>query len=156
MTDASVHPVAEVRSETIGLGTRIWQFVVVLAGARIRRDCNIYSHCLSESDVMVGDRFRVNGGVQLCDGSRIVDDVFVGLNVAFGDDKCPISGDKRFDRLNSWIDKGAVICSDATVFPGVRIGNVATVGAGAVVTEDVPARAAVVGTPAGAIKSARP
>jgi acetyltransferase-like isoleucine patch superfamily enzyme len=76
------------------------------------------------------------------------DDVFIGPNVTFTNDKLPKSGNKDFSCLQTWVDEGASIGGGATILPGIRVGAHATVGAGAVVTKDVPAGATVVGNPA--------
>lgn len=89
-----IHPMADVQSQNIGDGTRIWQFVVVLPGARMGQDCNICSHCLIENDVVIGNRVTVKCGVQLWDGLRLEDGVFVGPNVTFTNDRFPRS--KRY------------------------------------------------------------
>ena len=151
MTQPFVHALSDVQSETIGFGTRVWQFVVILPGARIGRDGNICSHCLIENDVVIGDRVTVKSGVQLWDGLRVGDDVFIGPNVTFANDKYPKSGNRDFQCLQTWIEKGASIGGGATILPGVRIGTNAVVGAGAVVTKDVEAGVTVVGNPARAI-----
>ena len=91
MNSPAIHPLADVQSTAIGAGTRIWQFVVVLPGAQIGEDCNICSHCLVENDVVMGDRVTVKSGVQLWDGLRIEDDVFIGPNVTFTNDPFPRS-----------------------------------------------------------------
>ena len=80
MTQPFIHALSDVQSQAIGAGTRVWQFVVILPGARIGSDCNICSHCLIESDVVIGDRVTVKSGVQLWDGLRVGDDVFIGPN----------------------------------------------------------------------------
>lgn len=142
------HPLADVQSPSIGEGTRIWQFVVILAGARIGRDCNIAAHCFIENDVVVGDRVTVKCGVQLWDGLRVADDVFIGPNATFTNDRFPRSRQwpERFPETR--IERGASIGAGAVILPGLTIGERAMVGAGAVVTRDVPARALVVGNPA--------
>ncbi len=142
------HALADVQSARIGDNTRIWQFVVVLPGARIGADCNICSHCFIENDVTVGDRVTVKCGVQLWDGVRIGNDVFVGPNVTFTNDMHPASGNKDFKLLETFIDDGASIGAGAIILPGLRIGARAFVGAGALVTRDVPAGAKVKGFPA--------
>lgn len=91
MTQPFIHALADVHSTAIGANTRIWQFVVVLAGAKIGQDCNICSHCLIENDVVIGDRVTVKSGVQLWDGLRVGDDVFIGPNVTCTNDKYPRS-----------------------------------------------------------------
>ena len=151
MTSPFIHALADVQSAAIGANTRIWQFVVVLPGAKIGQDCNICSHCLIENDVEVGDRVTLKSGVQLWDGLRVGDDVFIGPNVTFTNDKYPESGNTNFKLLATRIESGASIGGGATLLPGVLVGAGATVGAGAVVTKDVPRGATVVGNPARAI-----
>lgn len=86
-----IHALADVQSAHIGPNTRIWQFVVILPNTRIGADCNICSHVLIENDVIIGDRVTVKSGVQLWDGLRIEDDVFIGPNVTFTNDPFPRS-----------------------------------------------------------------
>ncbi len=148
------HPLADVQSRHIGPNTRIWQFVVILPGARIGADCNICSHCLVENDVIVGDRVTVKSGVQLWDGLRVGDDVFIGPNVTFTNDKYPKSRNTGYVCLQTWVGDGASIGAGATILPGLRIGAGATVGAGAVVTKDVPSGATVIGNPARVVHQA--
>lgn len=136
------------QSTTIGVGTRVWQFVVVLPLAKIGRDCNICSHCLIENNVVIGDRVTVKSGVQLWDGLRIGSDVFIGPNVTFTNDKHPRSQNTGFKLVMTWIEDGASIGAGAVILPGVRVGSGAMVGAGAVVTHDVPSGATVFGNPA--------
>lgn len=154
MTQPFIHALADVQSAAIGVGTRVWQFVVVLAGARIGQDCNICSHCLIENDVVIGDRVTVKSGVQLWDGLRVANDVFIGPNVTFANDKFPKSGNKGFDCLHTWIADGVSIGGGATILPGLHIGAHASIGAGSVVTKDVAAGATVVGNPARLIEMA--
>jgi acetyltransferase-like isoleucine patch superfamily enzyme len=148
MTESFIHPTADVHSTTIGTGTRIWQFVVILPQAQIGRDCNICSHCLIENDVIVGDRVTVKSGVQLWDGVRLGDGVFIGPNVTFTNDKYPESGNTGYECLQTWVESGATIGGGATILPGVKIGAKSTVGAGAVVTKNVAPGTTVVGNPA--------
>lgn len=152
MSQAFIHALADVHSTAIGAGTRVWQFVVVLAGARIGKDCNICSHCLIENDVVIGDRVTVKSGVQLWDGLRVGDDVYIGPNVTFTNDKYPRSRNPSFVPVPTWIEAGASIGGGAVLLPGVRVGASAIVGAGAVVTKDVPSGATVAGNPARVVK----
>lgn len=143
-----VHEHALCESTTIGEQTRIWAFAHVLPGARIGRDCNICDHVFIENDVVIGDRVTVKCGVQLWDGLRVADDVFIGPNATFSNDKYPQSKKYQQRVLQTHLGRGASIGSGANVLPGVTIGARAMVGAGAVVTHDVPARAIVSGNPA--------
>lgn len=145
---ANIHPLSDVQSLHIGAGTRIWQYVVVLPEARIGSDCNICSHCFIENDVVVGDRVTVKCGVQLWDGLRIADDVFIGPNVTLTNDKQPESGNAAFVKLQTHIGNGASIGAGAVILPGLRIGGGAFVAAGSVVTRDVPDGKLVMGNPA--------
>lgn len=146
--DFFIHPTADVHTSAIGAGSRIWQFVVVLPGAVIGRDCNICSHCLIEGEVTVGDRVTVKSGVQLWNGLSLADDVFVGPNVTFTNDRHPRSGNRAFELCRTQVEAGASIGAGAVILPGLTIGRGAMVGAGAVVTRDVPAGTTVVGNPA--------
>lgn len=143
-----VHPQGICESETVGDLTRIWAFAHVLPGARIGVDCNICDHVLVENDVVVGDRVTVKSGVQLWDGVRLGDDVFVGPNVTFANDRFPRSKQYPEEFLQTVVADGASLGAGAVILPGVRVGRNAMVGAGAVVTKDVPANAVVVGNPA--------
>jgi UDP-2-acetamido-3-amino-2,3-dideoxy-glucuronate N-acetyltransferase len=143
-----LHPMADVQSENIGQDARIWQFVVVLPGARIGSDVNICSHCFVENDVIIGDRVTIKNGVQLWDGLRIADEVFVGPNVTFTNDRYPRSQNLDVELLSTVVEKGASIGAGAVICPGITIGAGAMVAAGAVVTRDVSAGTLVVGNPA--------
>ena len=143
-----VHKLADVLTENIGAGTKIWQYVVVLADAVIGADCNICSHCFIENDVVIGDRVTIKNGVQLWDGLRIADEVFVGPNVTFTNDRYPRSQNPDVKLLRTSVEKGASIGAGAVICPGITIGAGAMVAAGAVVTRDVPAGTMVVGNPA--------
>jgi UDP-2-acetamido-3-amino-2,3-dideoxy-glucuronate N-acetyltransferase len=142
------HPNALVESDSIGAGTRIWAFAHVLPGARIGENCNICDGVFVEGKVVVGDRVTVKCGVQLWDGVELEDDVFVGPNATFTNDRFPRSREYPDAFLKTVIRKGASIGANATILPGLTIGKRAMVGAGAVVTKDVPANAVVVGNPA--------
>lgn len=152
MNNSYVHPLSDVKSVQIGEGTRIWQFCVVFPSARIGKDCNICAQVLIENDVIIGDRVTVKSGVQLWDGVRLEDDVFIGPNATFTNDLMPRSKVYPEQFLKTTVKKGASIGANATILPGITIGEAAMVGAGAVVTKDVPARCTVVGNPARIIK----
>jgi acetyltransferase-like isoleucine patch superfamily enzyme len=142
------HERALCESTQIGDRTRIWAFAHVLPGARIGTDCNICDGVFVENDVVVGDRVTVKCGVQLWDGVRLADDVFVGPNATFSNDIFPRSRRYLDSPLTTIVGPGASIGANATILPGISIGRGAMIGAGAVVTQDVPANAVVVGNPA--------
>jgi len=143
-----IHPSADVQSKNIGPNSHVWQYSVILPGARIGDHCNICSHCFIENDVILGDRVTVKSGVQLWDGLRIADDVFIGPNVTFTNDRFPRSKNYQDSPLRTNIEVGASIGAGAVILPGLTIGRGAMVGAGAVVTRTIPANAIVVGNPA--------
>lgn len=142
------HPTADIKSSHIGKNTKIWQFVVILESAVIGNDCNICSHCFIENDVIIGDSVTIKCGVQLWDGLRVDDDVFIGPNVTFTNDLFPRSKQYPEKFKQTIIHKGASIGANATILAGNSIGANAMVGAGSVVTKNVPANAIVVGNPA--------
>ena len=148
-----IHPSSDVQSKQIGEGTRVWQYVVILPGAVIGRDGNICSHCFIENQVVVGDRVTVKCGVQLWDGVTLEDDVFVGPNATFTNDREPRSRNASAKLLPTLVKKGASIGANATILPGLTIGEGSMVGAGAVVTKDVPPRTLVVGNPARVVRA---
>ncbi len=148
MTDFFAHPQALVESARIGAGTRVWAFAHVLPGATIGADCNICDHVFVENDVAVGDRVTVKCGVQLWDGVTLEDDVFVGPNATFTNDPFPRSRQRPAQYARTLVRAGASIGANATILPGLTLGQGCMVGAGAVVTHDVPANAIVAGNPA--------
>lgn len=143
-----IHALADVQSSDIGEGTRIWQFCVVFKGAKIGSNCNVCAQVLVESDVIVGDNVTIKSGVQLWDGLRVEDYVFIGPNVTFTNDLHPRSKVYPDNFLQTIIKEAASIGANATILPGITIHKNAVVGAGAVVTKDVPEGATVVGNPA--------
>lgn len=143
-----IHPTADVQSTVIGEGTRVWQFCIVLPGAAIGRDANICAHVLIENDVSIGDNVTVKSGVQLWDGVTLEDDVFIGPNVTFTNDLRPRSKQQPDCFARTLVKRGASIGANATILPGVTIGEQAMIGAGAVVTRSVPDYATVIGNPA--------
>lgn len=142
------HKNALVESENIGHSTNIWAFSQILSGAIIGSECNINSHVFIENDVIIGDRVTIKCGVQIWDGLRIENNVFIGPNATFTNDKFPRSKQYPDEFSKTVIREGASIGANATILVGVTIGKNAMVGAGAVVTKDVPANAIVVGNPA--------
>ena len=142
------HEKSIVESKSIGLGTRIWAFSHILSGAVIGSDCNICDHTYIENDVIVGDRVTIKSGVQLWDGVRLEDDVHIGPNATFTNDKFHRSKKYPEKYLVTLVKRGASIGANATILPNIVIGQYAMVGAGAVVTKDVPPHSIVVGNPA--------
>lgn len=142
-----VHPLGLCESKAVGDGTRIWAFAHVLPGAKLGRDCNVCDHAYVENGVTVGDRVTLKNGAMLCEGVTLEDDVFIGQQVTFTNDRTPRSK-QPFELLPTLVRKGATIGSNAVVLPGLEIGAGAMVGAGSVVTRDVPPGALVVGNPA--------
>lgn len=142
-----IHPQALCENARIGHGTRVWAFAHILPGAAVGADCNVCDHVFIENDVVVGDRVTIKCGVQLWDGLRVADDVFIGPNATFSNDKFPRSRHLKPPEVTH-IGHGASIGAGAVVLPGIRIGARSMVGAGAVVTHDVPPRAIVSGNPA--------
>ena len=147
-----IHPLSDVQCENIGKGSKVWQFCVVLPRAIIGKNVNICSHCLIENDVVIGDNVTVKSGVQIWDGITIEDNVFIGPNVTFCNDKMPRSKVYPEVFLPTIIGKGVSIGANATILPGITIAPAAMVGAGAVVTKDVPEGAVVMGNPAHVVR----
>lgn len=140
-----IHKLADVQSSNIGKDTNIWQFVVVLAGAKIGSNCNICANCFIENDVIIGDNVTIKCGVQIWDGLRIEDDVFIGPNATFCNDKFPKSHNKEYVQLKTIVKRGASIGANATILPGITIGENALIGAGAIITKDVPPNVTIKG-----------
>lgn len=153
MSDASdapyIDPLAAVDpAATIGAGTRVWQFCVVMAGAVVGAECNLNAHTLVEGGAVIGDRVTLKCGVYVWDGITLEDDVFVGPNAVFTNDKAPRSRIRLPAFSQTRVGQGASIGGMAVILPGIKIGQRAMIGAGAVVTRDVPAGETWVGNPA--------
>ena len=157
MNDAYIHPNALVETATIGQGTRIWAFTHVMKNARIGRNCNIGDHCFLEEGVTIGDNVTIKNANMIWRGVNLEDGAFIGPGVCFTNDlyprspRLPESG-TRYSR-DEWlvptlVRRGASLGAGAVIIAGVTIGQFAMVGAGAVVTKDVPPYALVVGNPA--------
>jgi acetyltransferase-like isoleucine patch superfamily enzyme len=142
-----IHPLADVQSPSIGKGTRVWQYVIILQGARIGTNCNINSHTFIENNVVIGDNVTVKSGVYLWDGIELEDNVMIAPNVTFTNDKVPRSGNKTFKLEKTIVRKGATIGAGSVILCGLEIGEYAMIGAGTVVTKNVPPRALVIGNP---------
>ena len=142
------HDLAQVDSDSIGKGTKIWQFVAILKGATIGENCNINCHTFIENDVIIGNNVTVKAGVYVWDGIKVEDNVFIGPNVTFTNDKFPRSKQRPDQFQNTLIKKGASIGANSTILGGLTIGEFAIVAAGSMVTKDVPAFSLVKGHPA--------
>jgi len=142
-----IHPLADVQSKSIGSNTHIWQFSVILAGAVIGDNCNINCHTFIENDVIIGSNVTVKAGVFLWDGITIEDNVFIGPSVSFVNDKYPRSKQYQESVQRIFLKKNCSIGSNATILGGVTIGSHAMIGAGSVVTKDVPDHAIIAGNP---------
>jgi len=152
MTDSEppqIHPLADVHpGASIGAGTRVWQFCVLLDGAVVGAGCNLNAHTLVEGGARIGDRVTLKCGVHVWDGITLEDGVFVGPNAVFTNDKEPRSRVRPDSFAQTRVGRGASIGGGAVILPGVTIGAGAMIGAGAVVTRDVPAGETWVGNPA--------
>lgn len=146
--DAFIHPTAIVEpGARIGARTRVWAWAHILPGAVIGEDCNICDHCFIENDVRIGNRVTIKCGVFIWDGITVEDDVFIGPAVAFTNDKFPRSKVYPDKFSKTVLKQGASLGANATILP-VSIGHHTMVGAGSVVTKDIPDYAVVMGIPA--------
>ena len=141
-------PNSDIKSKNIGEGTQIWQYCVILKGAIIGRNCNICFNVFIENDVIIGNNVILKSGVQLWDGITLEDNVFVGPNVTFTNDLVPRSENKTFELQRTLIKTGASIGANATILGGITIGKYAMIGAGSVVTKNIPDYTVWYGNPA--------
>jgi acetyltransferase-like isoleucine patch superfamily enzyme len=149
MLNYFVHPTAVIEEDvTIGEGSRIWHFVHVRRGAKIGRNCNIGKDVFIDVDVEIGDNVKIQNGVSIYRGVKIEDDVFLGPHMTFTNDLYPRAYSTDWQVIPTIVKKGASIGANATILCGVTIGRYAMVGAGAVVTENVPDFGLVYGNPA--------
>ena len=149
-----IHPSAEVEPGAhVGHGTKVWRFVHVRAGAEIGPNCVLGQGCFVAGSVVMGEGCRIQNNVSLYDGLQLEQQVFVGPSAVFTNVRRPragfLVGPKGFEK--TVLRKGCTIGANATVVCGHTIGKGAMVGAGAVVTKDVPDFALVVGVPAGIV-----
>jgi acetyltransferase-like isoleucine patch superfamily enzyme len=142
-----IHNFSDVQSKYIGKNTKVWQYCVVLAGAKIGNNCNINAQCLIENDVTIGDNVTIKSGVQIWDGITLEDNVFVGPNVTFTNDFMPRSK-QNFNCLKTLIKANASIGANSTIVGGRNIGSFSMIGAGSVVTKDIGIQELWYGNPA--------
>lgn len=147
MFNVFIHSHAICETNNVGEKTRIWAFTHILPQAVIGEDCNICDHVFIENDVHIGNRVTIKCGVQLWDGIVVEDDVFIGPNATFCNDIFPRSKLYPDTFLKTRLLKGCSIGANATILPGITIGENAMIAAGAVVTDDVPPNAVVIGNP---------
>ena len=143
-----IHPLSDCQNQNIPESTNIWQFCVVLPGAKIGENCNICSHCFIENDVKIGDNVTIKCGVQLWDGVTLEDNVFIGSNVTFNNDRYPRSKNENWKLEETKVRRGASIGAGSTILCGIEIGEKSMIGAGSVVTKNVPAGELWLGNPA--------
>ena len=142
------HHLADIQSKRIGNKTTLWQFVVVLPNATIGSNCNICAHVFIENEVIIGNNVTIKNGVQIWDGVTIEDNVFIGPNVTFTNDLYPKSKQHLQSAITTLIQKGASIGANTTILAGVTIGSSSLIGAGSVVSKDVPPYTIWYGNPA--------
>lgn len=147
MKNYYVHPSAICESERVGKDTRIWAFSHVLKNVTIGEDCNICDHSFVESGAVIGNRVTIKNGISIWDGVTIEDDVFLGPYCVLTNDIFPRSKAHRPEYEKTLIKQGASIGANATLLCGIVIGKYAMIGAGSVVTKDVPDFALMVGNP---------
>ena len=143
-----VHRLADVQTNNIGDNTSIWQFCVILKDAVIGENCNINCNVFIENKVKIGNNVTIKPGVQIWDGITIGDNVFIGPNVTFTNDKHPVSKNTNFELVKTVVKTGASIGANSTILPGITIHENAVIGAGSVVTKDIPANETWFGNPA--------
>jgi acetyltransferase-like isoleucine patch superfamily enzyme len=142
-----IHSLSDCQTDKISETTNIWQYVVVLPNAIIGENCNICAFCFIENDVVIGNRVTVKCGVYLWDGIVIEDNVQIGPNVTFTNDKYP-RAKQKFELQRTTVRKNASIGAGSIILGGITIGENALIGAGSVVTKDVPANELWLGNPA--------
>lgn len=143
-----IHPLSDVQTKNIGNDTKVWQYCVILQGAEIGANCNICAHVLIENEVRIGNYVTIKSGVQIWDGVTIEDNVFVGPNVTFTNDLIPRSKIYPESYKQTLLKQGCSIGANSTILAGIIIGEHALIGAGSVVTKDIPGNTLWYGNPA--------
>lgn len=143
-----IHPLSDVQTHDIGANTYVWQYTIILGNAKIGSGCNINCHVFIENKVIIGDNVTIKPGVYVWDGITIENDVMIGPNVTFTNDKLPRSKNQNYTMEYTTVKNGASIGAGATILCGIEIGKYALIGAGALITKNVPDRALVIGSPA--------
>ena len=149
MKDIFIHSSANIDdSSKIGEGTKIWINVQVRENTEIGKNCIISKDVYIDCNVSIGDNCKIQNSVSIYDGVEISSDVFVGPNACFTNDKVPRAFNKDWKISKTIVEQGASLGANSTIICGVRIGEYAMIGAGAVVTKDVPPYTLVIGNPA--------
>lgn len=143
-----IHQNSEVQTKKIGAGTNVWQYCVILEGAVIGKNCNINFSVFIENDVVIGNDVTIKPGVQIWDGITVKDKVFIGPNVTFTNDLLPRSKvyPTKFEKTT--LEKGCSIGANATIIAGIIIGEYSLIGAGSMVTKNIPPYTVWYGNPA--------
>lgn len=150
--DVFIHPSAHVAPNAkIGAGTKIWINVQVREHASIGKDCILSKDVYVDHAVIIGDRCKVQNSVSVYNGVQIDDDVFVGPNVSFTNDKVPRAFNSEWKVTPTIVQTGVSIGANATIVCGVTLGEYCMIAAGSVVTSDVPPYTLVMGNPARAV-----
>jgi acetyltransferase-like isoleucine patch superfamily enzyme len=148
MNDFFKHKTALVETKKIGKDSKIWAYTHILDGAAIGLNTNICDFCFVEGGVIIGNDVTIKCGVHIWDGVMIEDNVFIGPSVVFTNDLKPRSKNKNFSLEKTILQKGCSIGANSTLIAGNVVGRYALVGAGSLVTKDVPDFALVYGSPA--------
>jgi len=143
-----IHPLSDVQSKSIGGNTNIWQFCVVLEGAKIGNNCNINAQVFIENDVLIEDNVTVKSGVQVWDGITLKNNSFIGPNVTFTNDFTPRSNQYPREFLRTVVDEYSSIGANSTILGGITLGKYSMIGAGSVVTKNVGEHELWYGNPA--------
>jgi acetyltransferase-like isoleucine patch superfamily enzyme len=134
-----IHELASVQySYVIQENSFVWQFVVIIGEPEIGFNVNINAHCLIEDNVFIGDNVTIKSGVQIWDGITLENDVFIGPNVTFTNDIYPRSKHHRDEYDKTIVGAGTSIGANSTILPGINIGRNVLIGAGSIVTKDIP------------------
>lgn len=143
-----IHYLADVQSQSIGIGTFVWQFCVILKGAVIGNHCNINCNVFIENDVVIGNEVTIKPGVQIWDGVCVGDKVMIGPNVTFTNDKIPVSKNREYKNQKTIINDLVSIGANSTILCGIDIGFKTLIGAGSVLTKSTAPYTVWYGNPA--------
>jgi acetyltransferase-like isoleucine patch superfamily enzyme len=157
--DVRIHPTALVEPGVVlGPGTAVWDAVHLRRNARLGRECIVGEKTYVAYDVVIGDRVKINANVYICAGVSIEDGCMISAHVVFTNDRYPRATDPDLtmlqtsdptdETLRTVVRRGVTVGANATIGPGLEIGEFAMIGMGAVVTRDVPPHALMLGAPA--------